>query len=57
MKSFFLCVLVALALASFGYRMYLLKYTPDDIQVKCAHAPLDFFYKHQYTDCLARDGR
>jgi hypothetical protein len=50
-------LLVVLAVTNFGYRAHLRHATSDEVQIKCAHEKLDFFYKNQFSDCLARNRR
>jgi hypothetical protein len=52
-----LAFLVVAALANFGYRTYLHENAPERVKQMCAREPMNFFYKNQYTDCLARNGR
>jgi hypothetical protein len=52
-----LASLVVAALANLGYRTYLRESAPERVKQLCAREPMNFFYKNQYTDCLARDGR
>jgi hypothetical protein len=49
--------LVVAALANFGYWSYLRENAPERVKQMCAHEPMNFFYKNQYTNCLARNGR
>jgi hypothetical protein len=56
-RAILLASLLVAALANFGYRTYLRENAPDRIKQMCAHEPMNFFYKNQYTDCLARNGR
>jgi hypothetical protein len=46
---------VALALLSLGEHYYLRNNASESAKAKCAREPLDFFCKHQYSDCLRRN--
>jgi hypothetical protein len=56
-RVFLLASLVVAALANFGYRTYLRENASEHVKRMCAHEPMNFFYKNQDTDCLARNGR
>jgi hypothetical protein len=56
-KNALVGVLVVLALASFGYRTYVLDYAPEDVKRLCAHEPVNFGSRYQYSSCLARNWR
>jgi hypothetical protein len=56
-RTMLLTSLVVAALANFGYRAYLRENAPEHVKQICAHEPMNFFYKNQYTNCLARNGR
>jgi hypothetical protein len=49
-------LLIVFAVVNFGYRTHVRNTTADDIKTKCAHERVDFFYKNQFSDCLARGG-
>jgi hypothetical protein len=52
-----LASLVVAALANFGYRAYLRENAPEHVKQICAHEPMNFLHRYQYSDCLARNGR
>jgi hypothetical protein len=56
-RTIVLTFLVVAALANFGYRAYLRENAPERVKQICAHEPMNFFSRYQYSDCLARDGR
>jgi hypothetical protein len=49
-------LLIVFAVINFGYRYHLRNAASDEVQTRCAHEKFDFFYKNQYSDCLARGG-
>ena len=56
LRTVLLTSLVISALANFGYLAYLRQNAPESVKQLCAHKPIGFFYRNQYTDCLARNG-
>ena len=54
MRAFWIILLVGLSVITMGEGFYVRATASETAKRLCAHEPVDFFLKSQYTNCLRR---